>query len=75
MNQKFIEQISLESARVNAGFTIAEVSKTFNKTEKTIYNWENGKTPISAYMFFALCELYNRNPDTVRVPVIRDGKF
>lgn len=70
-----MEQISLESARVNAGMTVSQVAKKTNKTEKTIYNWENGKTPISASMFFYLCEIYNINSDSVKVPVIRDGKY
>lgn len=70
-----MEQISLESARVNAGMTISQIAKRLNKNEKTIYNWENGKTPISAYMFFNLCKIYNINADSVKVPIVKDGRF
>lgn len=70
-----MEQISLESARVNAGYTISAVSKILKKTEKTISNWEKGITPISAAMFYKLCALYGLPRDCVRVPIVRDGKF
>lgn len=70
-----MEQITLESARVNAGFSVIDVAKKTGKTIKTIYNWENGLTAISATMFFALCKLYNINPDYVKVPIVKDGKF
>lgn len=68
-------QISLESARVNAGFTIIEVSEKTGKNVKTIYNWENGVTAIPANMFFKLCEMYGIGFDEVKVPVVKDGKF
>lgn len=70
-----VKQISLESARVNANYTILDVSKVLNKTEKTIYNWENGKTPIPANIFFYLCDMYKIKSDSVKVPVVKDGKF
>ena len=70
-----MEQISLESARVNAGMTVSQIAKMLKKNEKTIYNWENGKTPISAYMFFNLCKIYKINADNVKVPIVKDGRF
>ena len=70
-----MQQITLESARVNAGYSIIDVSKKVNKTVKTIYNWENGRTAISAQMFFELCKIYNVNSDFVRVPIVKDGKY
>ena len=68
-------QVSLESARVNAKMTISDVAEKIDKSEKTISNWESGKTAISATMFFGLCELYGIDPDIVKVPVVSDGKF
>lgn len=68
-------QITLESARVNAGFTISEIAKELKRSEKTISNWENGKTAIPAIIFFRLCDLYKMNSDNVKVPIVKDGNF
>lgn len=68
-------RISLESARVNANMTIAEVAKKIDKSEKTVSNWERGKSAIPAQYYFYLCKLYQMNPDYIAVPVVKDGFF
>lgn len=62
-------KISLKAARVNAEMTAKEVGKKIGKTEKTILNWENAKTPITAENFYGLCNIYGINSDFVKVPV------
>lgn len=66
-------KISLKAARVNAGLTAKSVSEKIDKTEKTILNWENAKTPISAENFYDLCNLYKIDPDFVEVPSQEDN--
>lgn len=68
-------KISLKAARVNAGLTAKEVANLLEKTEKTILNWENGITPISAEQFYSLCKLYKIAPDHVQVPIVNDNFF
>ena len=65
-------KISLKAARVNAGLTAKNVAKRIEKTEKTVLNWENAKTPISAENFYDLCKIYDIDPDYVRVPTVND---
>lgn len=66
-------KITLKAARVNAGLTAKNVSEKVDKTEKTILNWENAKTPISAENFYDLCNIYNIDPDFVQVPSQEDN--
>lgn len=66
-------KITLKAARVNAGLTAKNVSEKVDKTEKTILNWENAKTPISAENFYDLCNIYNIDPDFVLVPSQEDN--
>lgn len=68
-------RISLESARVNAKMTMAEVAKKVDKSEKTISNWERGVSAIPAQYYFYLCKIYGMDPDYIDVPVVKDGFF
>lgn len=68
-------QISLASARVNAGYTIKEIAEEIKKTTKTISNWEKGRTAIPTEMFFILCDKYNINSDNVKVPIVNDNRY
>lgn len=52
-------QISLAAARVNAGFTQAEVAKRLHISSRTILNWENGVVKIPFISLKVLSELYN----------------
>lgn len=61
-------KISLAAARVNAGYTQAEVAKMLHKTPQTIVNWENGKSPIDTANFVFLCELYKIPQSFIFVP-------
>lgn len=65
-------KITLKAARINAGLTAKNAAERIEKTEKTILNWENAKTPISAESFYDLCKIYGIDPDYVRVPTVND---
>jgi len=51
-------KISLEAARVNAGFNQKEAAKALNVTPSTLRNWEIGKTLPSIERAQEIAELY-----------------
>lgn len=61
-------KISLQAARVNAGFTQADVAKRLKKNKQTVVNWEHGKSKIDAANFIALCDMYRVNKDDIFLP-------
>lgn len=52
-------KISLEAARINAGYTQREVAKILKVTKDTISRWEKGKTSPKADKYCQLLNLYN----------------
>lgn len=58
-------KISLEAARVNAGYTQKEVGKILEVSNKTVCSWEKGETYPSADKIDALCELYGMSYDNI----------
>lgn len=61
-------QITLTAARVNAGYSLDEVSKKMQKTKGTIINWEKGRTSMKITEFEELCNLYNIAKDYIILP-------
>ena len=61
-------QITLEAARINAGFTLDEVTKKIKKNRQTIINWEKGRNEIKVCDFELLCELYKISKDYIILP-------
>ena len=51
-------KITLEAARVNAGYTQKEAAKLLHISNKTLQNWETGKSYPSADKIAEICELY-----------------
>lgn len=51
-------KISLEAARVNVGLTQKEAAKCLKVSNKTLHNWETGKTSPSAEHIDNICVLY-----------------
>ena len=51
-------KISLRAARINAGLSQKEVAQILKISNKTLHNWESGKTSPDAKYVDALCELY-----------------
>lgn len=58
-------KISLEAARVNAGLSQKAVAEKLKVSNKTVCNWENGKTFPSAEHIDALCKLYGMPYDNI----------
>lgn len=68
-------QITLEAARVNAGYNLKDVAELTNKAPNTVSNWEKGKTTIPKVWFARLCDLYKIDEDNVIVPNVNDGVY
>lgn len=51
-------QISLKAARINAGKSVGESAKIAGVTERTMNNWEKGKTYPRIDHLFKLCDFY-----------------
>lgn len=58
-------QVTLKAARVNAGYSQAEVAKKLNIGLKTVQNWEAGRTSPRADQLPAICVLYNCSTDDI----------
>lgn len=61
-------QISLASARVNAGLTQEEVAKRLKISKKTLLNWEKGRTNPSFSTLSTLSNLYCIPIDNIFLP-------
>lgn len=59
-------RISLAAARVNADLTQREVAEKLGVSNKTIVNWENGKSAPTFPMLVAMSNLYNVPLDFLR---------
>lgn len=59
-------QITLASARVNAGLTQSDVAKEMCVSKQTIVNWENGKIKPKPAQFEMMCRIYNAPKDMVK---------
>lgn len=57
--------ISLEAARINAGFSQRDAAKSIGVNVGTLSNWENGKTYPDVEKFRRLCEVYGCPADIV----------
>jgi transcriptional regulator with XRE-family HTH domain len=51
-------KITLEAARVNAGLNQKEAAKLLHISNKTLQNWESGKSYPNADKIAEICELY-----------------
>lgn len=61
-------QISLASARVNAGMTQEEIAHKMGVSKKTIINWEKGNTSPSFAVIQMLSSIYNIPADYIFLP-------
>ena len=58
-------KITLEAARVNAGYSQKEAAEKLEVSNKTLCSWENGKTFPSAEKIDAMCNLYGISYDNI----------
>lgn len=57
--------VSLEAARINAGFSQKEAAKRVGVNATTLANWEKGKTAPDIDKFRKLCEVYGCPADLI----------
>lgn len=62
MNKKVIK-LTLEAARVNAGYKQSEAAKKLGITQSTLSNWENNSTKLSYIDAIKIGEVYGVEPD------------
>lgn len=58
-------KITLEAARVNAGYTQKEAAKLLHISNKTLQNWESGKSYPNADKIAEICDLYGIAYDNI----------
>ena len=61
-----MEKITLSAARVNKGFSQKEAAKRLGVSNKTLCNWENGKTFPSQPHIERICDLYGIPYDYIK---------
>ncbi|WP_440285090.1 helix-turn-helix transcriptional regulator [Eshraghiella crossota] len=61
-------QISLAAARVNAGMTQEDVSKSMKISKNTLVNWEKGLSEPTITQGRKLSEIYNIPLDNIFLP-------
>ena len=59
-------KITLSAARENAGYSQKAAAAVLGISNKTLCNWENGRTFPKQPMIEKLCELYNVPYDFIK---------
>lgn len=60
-----MNKITLKAARVNMNLTQKEAAKRLKVSNKTLCNWENGKSIPRADKIDFICALYNISYDSL----------
>lgn len=63
-----MQKITLKAARINAGKSQFAASEAVNVSEKTLSNWELGKTFPPADKFLRLCQFYQVEMTDIFLP-------
>lgn len=61
-------QITLEAARVNAGYTLDDAAKELGKSKATLISWEKGRTEPSYSQLSEMCGLYKMPVECILLP-------
>lgn len=61
-------KITLEAARVNAGFTQEQVAEKMGLNRSTIISWEKGRKVLKIWELDALCRIYGLTRDDIFLP-------
>lgn len=59
-------KITLQAARVNAGYTQDTAAKLLGISKKTLVSWEKGRTFPSAQKIERICEVYGVHYDQLK---------
>ena len=60
--------ITLKAARVNAGYSLAEVGKILGKSASTIQHIESGRIRLRVDDLLVFSKLYHRPTDSIILP-------
>jgi DNA-binding XRE family transcriptional regulator len=58
-------KVSLKAARINANLNQKAAAAKLGISNKTLCNWENGKTEIPVSKVESICDLYNLHYDEI----------
>lgn len=61
-------KITLKAARVNAGFTLSQAAQALGINEKTLHNWEHGKSEPKVSQLATISEKYQVPVDYIFLP-------
>lgn len=61
-----MDKISLAAARVNVGLSQKSAAEVLGVSNKTLCNWENGKTFPDQPMIEKICALYCISYDSIK---------
>ena len=60
-----MKQISIKAARINKDLTQKDLAKRLNVSNKTVSNWENGRSVPKADKIEALCSILEMPYDQI----------
>lgn len=63
-------KIKIEAARINSGFTQAELAKKLGVSRELVNKWENGKADIRTADLIALCSITGFSVDDILLPKV-----
>ncbi len=65
-------KISMEAARVNAGYTQEELAQKMGVSRTTINAWECGRIEVKPLYLYAFCHLVGMDEDDIEVRKTRE---
>lgn len=67
-------KITLEAARVNAGYTQGKMAEKLGVSRATVNAWENGRAEIKAHHLYAFCYVTGFSTDDILLPKMSTKK-
>lgn len=64
-----MKRVTLKGARSNANLSRRELGRKMGVCEKTVYNWETGKSMIGKAKFIAFCSITGFSPSDIILPI------
>lgn len=61
-------KITLEAARVNAGYTQQELADAMRVSRSSVIKWESGQTAMRTGNFYLFCHLVGLSEDDILLP-------
>jgi DNA-binding XRE family transcriptional regulator len=61
-------KLTLEAARVNAGYTQTKLAEILDVSRATVNAWERGRVPMKPHYVFAFCHVVGVSEDDILLP-------